>query len=288
MSEALRLADAEAAVPAGRADPRDTSRPVPFARAVRAVFDLTLEGMVWSRRSLLMAVLLGLPVVLSLLYRGVLAGKLPPQVAPFDLYGIVVAFYYVRNVLPLVALFYATALIADEVEGRTLTYLLTRPVPRAAIMAGKFAAYVATTLTLTLPAHVLTFFVLMTSRSRFELSAAVPDLFRDMGVIVLTLLVYGALFTLLGVLLKRPMIPGLLFLFVWELLANLPGYLPRATVTAYLRSLIRHRPADEGLAEVFGEVLPLALSLEVTFAMIVVFLGLAAWIFSTREYVMEQ
>ena len=69
------------------------------------------------------------------------------------------------------------------------------------------------------------------------------------GVMLLTLVAYGALFTLLGVLLRRPVIPGLLFLFVWELLANLPGYLPRFTLTAWLRSLVPHRPAEEGLAE---------------------------------------
>ena len=68
----------------------------------------------------------------ALVYRIVLAAKLPPRMSGFDLYGVVIAFYYVRNVLPLAALFYATALIADEVEGKTLTYLLTRPDPARA------------------------------------------------------------------------------------------------------------------------------------------------------------
>ena len=70
------------------------------------------------------------------------------------------------------------------------------------------------------------------------------------------------------------MIPGLLFLFVWELLANLPGYLPRFTITAWLRSLIRHRPADEGLAEMFGQVLPAGpVAWRYLRAMLVVFLA---------------
>jgi hypothetical protein len=90
------------------------------------------------------------------------------------------------------------------------------------------------------------------------------------------------------VLLKRPLIPGLLFVFVWELLANLPGYLPRLTLTAYLRSLVRHRPAEEGLSELFGQVLPAALCLEVLAGAVVICLAAAAWIFSTREYVMDQ
>jgi ABC-type transport system involved in multi-copper enzyme maturation permease subunit len=268
---------------------RDATRPLPFLRAARGVFDLSLDGMVWSRRSLMMAVLLGLPVVFAIFYRVVLAAKLPPgAIGGHDLYGVVIAFYYVRNVLPLAALFYATALIADEVDGKTLTYLLTRPIRRESILAGKYAAYLVTTLALALPAVVLSFFLLETARGWSGIGLAVPDLFRDMGVVALGLAVYGAFFTLLGVWLRRPVIPGLLFLFVWELAANLPGYLPRLTITAWLRSLIRHRPAHEDMADLFGQVLPTALSLEVLAAMLVLFLAGSIWIFSTRQYVMEQ
>jgi ABC-2 type transport system permease protein len=280
-------AEPAAAAPTPTDGGRDVGRPVPFLRAARAVFDLTLEGMVWSRRSLLMVLLLGLPAPLALLFR-VLITRLPPRVGGFDFYGVVVAFYYVRNALPLAALFYATALIADEVEGRTITYYLTRPIQRAAVLVGKFAAYLVTTVSLALPAVVITFFLLTTMRGWSGIGALVPELFRDMAVIVLTLLTYGAFFALMGVLLRRPVIPGLLFLFVWELLANAPGYLPRMTITAYLRSLIHHRPPDEGMAEIFGQVLPTALCLEAVGAMIVVFLAGAIWIFSSREYVLDQ
>ena len=266
---------------------RDTAAPLPFAQAARAVFDLALEGMVWSRRSLMMAILLGLPVAFGILFRAVLLARLPTEVTSADLFGMIVT-VYVSFLVPLAALFYATALVADEVEGKTLTYLLTRPVRRGAILAGKFAAFLATTLSLSLPSLVLAFFLFATTRGWAGASAAVPDLFRDMGVVVLAFLAYGALFALLGVVLKRPMIPGLLFVFVWERVSNLPGYLPRFTVTAYLRSLIRHRSPVEGLSDMFGQVLPTALCLEVLAGMIVVFLAGAAWIFSGREYVMEQ
>jgi ABC-type transport system involved in multi-copper enzyme maturation permease subunit len=234
-----------------------------------------------------MGLLLGLPVPLAVAFRTFVT-RLPPRVGATDFYGVVVAFYYIRNALPLAALFYATALIADEVEGKTITYLLTRPIQRAAILAGKFAAYVVTTVALALPAVVATFFLLATVGGRAGLGALVPDLFRDMGVVVLTLVTYGAFFTLMGVLLRRPVIPGLLFLFVWELLANAPGYLPRFTITAYLRSLIHHRPPDEGMAEIFAQVLPAGLCLATVGGMIVVFLAAAAWIFSAREYVLDQ
>jgi ABC-2 type transport system permease protein len=267
---------------------RDTTRPLPFARGARAVFDLSLEGMVWTRRTLLMGLLVSLPVLVSILYR-VVATRPGVRVLPaVDLYAVIVAVYWVRNVLPLVALFFATALVADEVEGKTLTYLLTRPLTRHSIFAGKFAAYVATTLVLALPAVVLTFFVLQTAQGWGAVGPAVGDLFRDLGVAALALVVYGALFALLGVLLKRPVIPGLLFLYGWELMANLPGYLPRLTLTAWLRSLITHRPAEEGLAGLFQQVLPAGQSLAVLVVASAAFVAAAAWIFSTREYVLDQ
>jgi ABC-type transport system involved in multi-copper enzyme maturation permease subunit len=199
-----------------------------------------------------------------------------------------VAVYWIRNVLPLAALFFATALVADEVDGRTLTYLLTRPLTRASIFAGKFAAYLVTTLALALPSVVVTFFALLSARGWDAVGPSVGDLLRDLGVAALALVAYGALFALLGVLLKRPVIPGLLFLYGWELMANLPGYLPRFTLTAWLRSLIHHRPAEEGLAGLFQQVLPAGPGLAVLLGVSAVFLAAAAWIFSSREYVLEQ
>src|SRR4029450_10994997 len=94
------------------------AQPVPFLRSAKAVFDLALEGMLWSRRSVAVLVLLLLPVLFGVLYRVLLPARLSARIPAADLYGVVVAFFYVRNALPLVALFYASSLIADEVESK--------------------------------------------------------------------------------------------------------------------------------------------------------------------------
>jgi ABC-type transport system involved in multi-copper enzyme maturation permease subunit len=268
---------------------RDLDRPLPLLRAAREVFGLSLESFVWGGRSALMALLLGLPLVFAVIYRLVLVAKLPARVTGFDLYGHIVALYDVRNVVPLCALFFAASLIADEVEGKTLTYLITRPVPRPAILLGKFAAYVVTALVFVWPVTVVTFFLLATARGTDGLSARVGVLFQDLGVLALGLLAYGALFTLLGVLVRRPVIPGLLFLYGWELVVFVPGHLPRFTVTAYLRSLLSHRPVEEGMSQFFGQVLfGTGESLLALGAITLLALTLAFRIFSEREYVMEQ
>jgi len=268
---------------------RDANRPLPFRRGARVVFDISLDSLLWTRRSLLMGLLVALPSAFALLYRLVLAAKWNVHpVAPQDLYALVVARYWIGNVLPLTALFFATALVTDEVEGGTLTYLITRPVSREAMFFGKFAAYLVTTLSVALPAAVLTFFLLLSARGFFAVGPVAADLFRDLSVMALTLLVYGALFALLGVVLKRPLIPGLMFLYGWEYLANLPGYLPRLTLTAWLRSLISHRPAEEGLAGLFQQVLPATDAVPVLLVATVLFLYAGARIFSVREYVLDQ
>lgn len=266
----------------------DLGRPVPALVAARAAFALGFEGLLWSRRALLMGLLVAAPVLFALVFRLVAAAELPVELTGFDIYGRFVSMYWLRNVLPLVALFFGAALVADEIEGKTITFLLTRPVSRPALLLGKFAAYLLAAAALVLPAIVLTFGLLVTWRGATGVGARVPDLFRDLGVATLALLVYGALFTFLGVLLKRPLIPGLLFLFVWELLANLPGYLPRLTLSAYVRSLVPYAPGEEGVSELFAQVLPLGECLVVLTLVTVLSLVAAAWAFTWREYVLEQ
>ena len=268
---------------------RDTSRPLPFAAGARAVFDLSLEGMMWTRRSLLMALLIGAPVAFAILYHLVLVTKTSTRpVTPQDLYAVIVVAYWLVAILPLSALFFATSLVADEIEGRTLTYLVTRPLTRGSILAGKFAAYLASTLSLALPAGVLTFFILLSAHGWSAVTPSVGDLFRDLAVMALALLAYGALFALLGVLLKRPVLTGLGFLGLEFFMSKLPGYLPRFTITAWVTSLVHHRPAKEGLAGLFQQIFPAGQALAVLIGVSVVFLAAAVWIFSTREYVLEQ
>lgn len=265
---------------------RVVTRPVSFVAAARDVFGLTFEGMLWSRRSALTAVLLALPVALSLLGRLPVHGR-AGRLTGFDLYATLVAVFYVRNLVPLAALFYGSALIADEIEGKTLTYLLTRPIQRSAILAGKFLAYLATTLALTLPGIVVSFFILAPGDPA-GLAVRVAELFRDLGTTTLGLLAYGALFTVLGVLARGPVIGGLLFLFGWELLAYLPGYAPRLTITAYLRSLLSYPVARQGVFGLSTPTLPAWECVASLVAVSILLFAAAVALFSRREYVMEQ
>ena len=282
----MSAATAAAADPVAAAPPRPG--PVPFLRGARVVFDLSLEAMLWSRRSVFMGLLLVVPLLFAILYRVLLAAHAPVRITPALFFGGMFGSYYIWFALPLTALFYATALVADEVEAKTITYLLTRPVRRTSILLGKFAAYLGTTLALVLPSVVLTFFVLMTRQGRRGLALGAPDLVRDLAVAALALLAYGALFTFVGVLLRWPLITGLLFLYGWEWLSILPGWAPRLTIRAWLTSMHHHTVVGEGLSQGVVQTLPVVPGLITLFTSSLLFLALAAWIFSRRQYVLDQ
>src|SRR5207237_9442572 len=77
------------------------------------------------------------------------------------IFGMMIWFLYIRFIVPILGVFYGTALIADEVEDKTITYLFTRPIPRNAMLFGKYLAYLACTVLLVLPSVMLVFFLVV-------------------------------------------------------------------------------------------------------------------------------
>jgi ABC-type transport system involved in multi-copper enzyme maturation permease subunit len=199
--------------------------------------------------------------------------------------------FYVHFSVPVLATFYGTALIADEVDDKTLTYLFTRPIPRGAVLLGKYLAYLACTVFVVLPSVVLVWLLIVPIRG--SLGANFPDLVVDLGLLALGLAVYGAVFALVGAVLKRPLLFGLMFVFGWELLVlAIPGYLKRLTVAYYLEGLVPHAlPSDSALRLVqtlFQDRPTVTASLAAMAAIAVGCLWLGARAVSRREYVLEQ
>jgi ABC-type transport system involved in multi-copper enzyme maturation permease subunit len=209
-----------------------------------------------------------------------------------SIFGMMVWLLYIRFIVPVLGVFYGTSLIADEVDDKTITYLFTRPIPRSAVLVGKYLAYLVCTVLLVLPSVMLVFFLIVpTGGSR--IAEAFPSLLADLGMLAAGLAAYGAVFALVGTRLKRPLVVGLVFAFGWEPAVLLfPGYLKRLTVAYYLQALVKHEmPQDSAvsmLMQVFHEVPSVAVSLLCLSAMIAVTLLLAGRAVEQREYVLEQ
>jgi len=269
-----------------------------FLAAACRVFDLSLGEMLWSRRTVFLGLVVAAPVALAIVFRVTMAAGLGSvqingmQVAGPATFGMIIWLLYLRFIVPVLGVFYGTALIADEVEDKTITYLFTRPISRGSVIIGKYLAYLACTVLVVLPSVMIVFF-LTASVDRAALATTFPALLKDLGLLGLGLAVYGAVFALVGARLKHPLVGGLVFAFGWEQLALiLPGYLRRFTVAYYLQALVPHAMPQEGamslLQSVFRDAPSPAASLGWLVLIGALSLALAVRAVEHREFVLDQ
>src|SRR5258705_8253124 len=140
--------------------------------------------MLWARRTTLLALAAGAPILLALVTRLTLStgsavvqinGR---QIGSETVFSTAITLLYFRFIVPAIGVFYGTSLIADEVEDKTITYLFTRPIPRRAVLLGKYFAYLACTVLLVLPSVMLVFFLIVPTGGG-SIGAAFPSLLAD-------------------------------------------------------------------------------------------------------------
>jgi ABC-2 type transport system permease protein len=277
--------------------PASFTKPTLLASTAR-IFDLSLGQMLWSRRSVLLAFLVGAPVLLAAALRVASSADrlgLPringARVGGAALFGMMMWLLYIRFIVPVLGVFYGTSLIADEVDDKTLTYLFTRPIPRAAVLFGKYFAYLACTVLLVLPSVVLIYLLLAPIGG--TIGEAFPTLVADLGVLAIGLTAYGAVFAFVGARLKRPVVVGLVFAFGWEPAVLLfPGYLKHLTVAYYVQALVPHAMPKDSVVSLMMQALADAPSVPASVVALAVISVVALWsagrTVEKREYVLEQ
>jgi hypothetical protein len=260
------------------------------------VFELSLGEMLWSRRTIFMALVLAAPVVLALVSRVVQAMGVAPLrvngvgVGGVGIFGLIIWLVFMWFTIPMLGVFYGTSLIADEVDDKTLTYLFTRPVQRGAVLMGKYLAYLVCTILVVLPSLMIVYFLIVPLS---EIGAGFRLLLIDLGIMALGLAAYGALFALVGTILKRPLVVGLVFAFGWEKLALLvPGYLRRFTIAYYLQGLVPHAMPSDGAVSIIQAVLRETPTAATCLFWLIVASGVSVFLacraVERREYVLEQ
>ena len=267
-----------------------------FLTASARVFELSLGEMLWSRRTIFMALVVGGPVLLAVVARLLQASGIPAlrvngvRIDGAGIFGMMMWVLFIRFIVPVLGVFYGTALVADEVEDKTITYLFTRPIQRGAVMMGKYLAYLVCTSLVVLPSVMIVYFMMVPFQ---QVPATFGLLLKDLGILAIGLAVYGALFALVGAVMKRPLVIGLVFAFGWEQVAMLmPGYLKRFTLAHYVQALVPHAMPSDGAASllqaVFREVPSAGTALFWLFFALAASLYLATRAVERREYVLEQ
>ena len=145
-------------------------------------------------------------------------------------------------------LYLGVSAIRDEIEDKTIVYLFARPLHRAVILGGKvFSVALVVSFALALVLAVV-YAIVVSANGLSELGKQLPRLLLHAGVLAVAAVAYTALFSLFGVLLRKPMLVAILIGFMWEaVVSNLPGAFPRLTLLYYLKSMLGLGPEAQGM-----------------------------------------
>jgi len=261
---------------------------VKFFRSAGEVFTVFFPMGLRAKKTRVFYVLSALPVVIACLIKIVpLFSDMDKIDGMYAFTNIIMVFYFQFLIL-IGALFFGTSVCSDELEGKTLTYLTTRPVFKSAVLVGKYVSYVLVLIGMTGAGVVLSFLILNTD-NLLELNYY-GMLLKDLGVLCLGLVCYTALFTMIGTFLKKSILFGLIFSFGWEnVIQYFPGSTQRFAIAHYLKSLLPLPSTGRFSFLLFRlEPTPPGISVLVLILLTIVFLAVSCLVFSIKEYILSD
>jgi ABC-type transport system involved in multi-copper enzyme maturation permease subunit len=220
-----------------------------WVRQTLAIMRLEIKKNFFSRRALLLYLAAGLPLFLVSMVVLVRPDKNEiNEMTSINFVGQIYAAIYGGLILRTL-LFFGCAwvfmnLFRGEVVDRSLHYYFLTPVRREVLVVGKYLSALIAAIVLfsvtTAGSILILYFGLFPSESRefFFAGAGANHLFSYIGVTLLACIGYGAVFLIVGLFFKNPIIPGLL-LYGWEWINFLlPPGLKKVSVIHYLTSLV--------------------------------------------------
>lgn len=209
--------------------------------------------------------------------------KEPKGFNGLDFFVDISLFLFLQFFVLFYALIYGSSLLHDEIDKRTMTYLIFRGSKRYEVVIFKFIGLIISLNILFFSILTLTYVLFVVQDSPGDLVTHLDVLVNMCLVMFLGSLAYGAMFSLLSSQFKRPLMIGLLYAFIWELfIANIPLNIRRATVMYYLRSVFYHEIH-------IGEILTQTKMVETSTAVTVViflmlfFITLSCWRITKRD-----
>lgn len=196
----------------------------------------------------------------------------------------------VFRLLPLASAIYTTMVLSQEIEQKTIVYLLTRPIERWKLLLGRWAATVTAVIIISIIGMVLT------TLGAGGFGKVHVSYWRDLLAIALGAMAYGSLFLFVTLLFNRALIICVLFAFGWESsVPNLPTGLQKLSILAHMQAIADHPDTEggkkflEAIAGVLGQNTMGAASSAFTLIVFsVVMVGLSAYWFTTNEYIPRE
>jgi ABC-type transport system involved in multi-copper enzyme maturation permease subunit len=259
---------------------------------VRGVLRLELRKNLLSARALPMYFLAAAPLALIAVFILVstILGK-PEEISGAGQASMVFSAFFqvliIRGILSFGCVWLFMNLFRGEVLDRSLHYYFLAPIRREVLVAGKYLSAWLTTVVLFAGATIVSYVALYGYLSGAGVSGALRGtalghLVAYVSVTVLGCLGYGAVFLVIGLFIRNPIIPAVL-IFLWEGINGLlPTLLKKISVIHYLQSMMPV-PVDQGPFAIIAE--PVSAWLAVPG--LIIFTGLTILIASLRIRHME-
>jgi len=231
------------------------------------------------------------PVMLSLL---IFETRFSNGVSLAQQYATFISVFLIALVLLLSLLLWATPNVYSELEGKSWTFLASRPQGRLAVYFGKFMASVLVSFSISLVSVSLCVTIMSQSIGVVEPG----QLWLSMNLVYfLASLVYTALFSLIGVMfVKRAMVVGAGYLIGFDIfLASLPGALiNKFTLRHHLQEIGIYligwflptlAGTERDYRYIYGQQWPVWVNVVAILGATIAFLLIGAKIITSREYV---
>ncbi len=200
-----------------------------------AVIEFTVRRILLSRSTILAMLILLLPSYISLY----LVYDTPGDVQWLEGFSDFSLLFFFQFFVILYCLVYGSNQIHEEIDRRTITYLTTRGMRRGEVLLYKYVGMVISVYLMLSISIIIMYFVLGLMAPASEIISSLDVLANVLLITFLGTMVYGAMFIMLGVLFRWPLMIGLLYSFIWEMImANLPGNIRQLTIMYYLRSIM--------------------------------------------------
>ena len=256
---------------------------ISFGSLLSTIFTTQLKSLFKSKKTIVLLIVNLLPLIGAILY------LMSDARSGLGFYKGTVEYVVITILLPLTAMFYGGPAIVEEIEGRTITYLFLRPVSKPAIFIGKDLAASIVTMAVVVIPMIPMFFVAVAAGDG---PAGNYQLFtQTLMSVAVGSFSYTAVFACLSAIFARSLLSSIIF---WGMMEWGLSFVPVLEVGTQ-KYHIRNAGSLIDLGN-FGQLdrlvglekpieVPLALSYVALVGVIAIAVGLGAYVFNRRQYV---
>jgi ABC-type transport system involved in multi-copper enzyme maturation permease subunit len=185
---------------------------------------------------------------------------------------------------PIIILLFTSVAISGDTENRTATYFTSRPISKMNILMSKYLSANIAIWLMILPSMIITYFIMSGYKEGIDNSFEHIRIIGVMcGLTIFASVLYSAFFTLYSSWFKFPLIFGIIYIFVFEMiLANMAFTINRVTYGYHLNTIAYHALEKYDAIYVYKPAAAFDSAMTIV-VMIIIYLAIANIFFAEKD-----